>query len=236
MDYLLFVVIGLAGSLISAVFGFGTALLVIAVGSHVIPVKEAIALGTVLFAASTITKSLLFRRETDWAVVGVITVGCVPFAAVGAMALAYIPAPMVKKLLGVMVLVYLGLTLANRFPSFRIGWLGLLAGSALYGFVSGLLGSGNLVKVILFREMNITKQAFVGAMAATSVLSNLVKLSTYSLSGILKPEMAGYAVALALSGAATALIGRSLLEKLSARQFQAGVQVLLGLAAVALLL
>jgi len=230
-----FVLIGLAGSLISAVFGFGTALLVIAVGSQVIPVKEAIALGTVLFAASTITKSLLFRRQTNWAVVGIITLGCLPFAALGALVLAFAPALLIKKMLGLMVLAYLALTLTKRFPSFRIGWTGLLAGSALYGFVSGLLGSGNLIKVVLFREMNITKEAFVGAMAATAVLSNLVKVSTYAMTGILRPEMAWHAVTLAVAGAVAALLGRAILRKISAHQFQIGVQILLGIAAAALL-
>ena len=235
LEYLLFVIIGLAGSLVSAVFGFGTALLVIALGSHVIPVKEAIALGTVLFAASSITKSLLFRRQTDWKVVGVITLGCLPFAALGAFALTYVPADLVKKLLGIMLLVYLGLTLTNWLPSIRIGWAGLLGGSALYGFVSGLLGTGNLVKVILFREMNITKEAFVGAMAATAVLSNIVKLSTYTATGLLTVEMAWPAAALVLAGVLSSAVGRSILGRMSNTQFQGGVQVLLGIAALALL-
>ena len=41
---MLFAVLGFAASIISAVFGFGTALIVLAVGSHILPVKDAIAL------------------------------------------------------------------------------------------------------------------------------------------------------------------------------------------------
>ena len=65
---MLFVLLGCTASIISAVFGFGTALIVLAVGSHIIPVKDAIALGTVLFTASTVLKTVLFGKHIDWRV------------------------------------------------------------------------------------------------------------------------------------------------------------------------
>lgn len=235
MDYALFVAIGLAGSLASAVFGFGTALLVVAVGSHVIPVKTAIALGTVLFTASTITKTALFGRHIDWQVVSIMAVGCLPFAYLGAQVLAIAPAETIKTALGLMVLAYLALSLTNRLPSFKIGFIGLAVGSALYGFVSGLLGSGNLIKVILLREMKITKEAFVGAMAATSIISNLAKLTSYIRNDLLTADMVWPAAILAAGAVATAILGRSVLRKLKVRHFEIGVQILLGLAAAALL-
>lgn len=235
MDYALFVAIGLAGSLASAVFGFGTALLVVAVGSHVIPVKEAIALGTVLFAASTITKTALFGRHINWRVVSVMAIGCLPFAYLGAQLLAIAPAGTIKVALGLMVLAYLALSLTKRLPSLKIGFVGLAVGSALYGFVSGLLGSGNLIKVILFREMKITKEAFVGAMAATSIISNLAKLTSYIRNDLLTADMAGPATILAMGAVVTAVLGRLVLRKLKVRQFEIGVQILLGVAAAALL-
>ncbi|MEY8830974.1 hypothetical protein AB9K34_21595, partial [Sedimentitalea sp. XS_ASV28] len=97
------------------------------------------------------------------------------------------------------------------------------------------LGSGNIIKVMLFREMKITKEAFVGAMAATAVLSNIVKLTSYIRTDLLTIDMAWTALALILVAVAVALIGRLFLKKLSAHAFQTGVQVLLGIAAIALL-
>jgi uncharacterized membrane protein YfcA len=235
MDHTLFVLIGLIGALASAVFGFGTALLVLAIGSHVLPVKETIALATVLFTASTVTKTFLFARHVDWKVVAIMAVACLPFAYLGAELLAVAPAEAIKRLLGAMVLIYLGLSLTNRLPRIRIGTGGLIAGSALYGFVSGLLGSGNLIKVIVFREMNITKEAFVGAMAATSVMSNAAKLTSYTRTGILTADMAVPALALCASAVIAAFAGRMILKKIAVGTFETGVQVLLGAAAIMLL-
>ncbi|MGI9426506.1 MAG: sulfite exporter TauE/SafE family protein [Hyphomicrobiaceae bacterium] len=236
MDYALFVLVGLAGSLASAVFGFGTALLVLAIGSHVLPVKETIALATVLFTASTVTKTLLFGRHIDWKVVAIMAVACLPFSYLGAQLLAAVPADHIKRLLGVMVLAYMVLSLSRLLPAIKIGTAGVIVGSALYGFVSGLLGSGNLIKVIMFREMRMTGEAFVGAMAATSVMSNIAKLGAYSQTGLLHCGLVWPALALALSAIGAAFVGRAILRKIDGRTFETGVQVLLGAAAAALLI
>ncbi len=235
LDQIAFILIAFVASFASAIFGFGSALLVLAFGSLVLPVKVAIALATVLFTASTVTKSLLFRDHIDWKMVGVMSFACLPFAYHGAQLLAVAPAEFVKPMLGAMVFIYLGLTITKRLPSISIGMLGLFAGSALYGFVSGFLGSGNIIKVILFREMKITKEAFVGAMAATAVLSNIVKLTSYIRTGLLTVDMAWTALTLVFVAVAVALIGRLFLKKLSAQAFQTGIQILLGIAAIALL-
>ncbi len=235
MEYVAFVALGFAASIISSVFGFGTALVVLAVGSHILPVKETIALATVLFAASTLTKTLLFRNHIDWKIAGIMAICSLPFSYLGASLLIVVPADALRRLLGVMVLVYLIMTVFKLSPKFKIGTPGLVAGSAAYGFVSGLLGSGNLIKAIIFREMSITKEAFVGAMAATSVLSNLAKLTAYSQSEILTTQMAWPIAGLIASAVTVALIGRFLLRKISAVQFGYGIQVILAVAAIGLI-
>ena len=236
MEYAAFVVLGFVSSIISSVFGFGTALVVLAVGSHLLPIKETIALATVLFAASTLTKTLLFRNHIDWKIAGTMAICSLPFSYLGASLLAVVPADALKRLLGAMVLAYLAMNLFKLRPRFKIGTPGLVAGSAAYGFVSGLLGSGNLIKAIIFREMSITKEAFVGAMAATSVLSNFAKLSAYSQSGILTAEMAWPIAGLIVSAVAVALIGRFLLQKISAIHFGYGIQIVLAVAAIGLVI
>lgn len=236
MEYVLFVLIGFVSALVSAVFGFGTALLVISVGAHVLPVKEAIVLGSVLFAASTVTKTIVYRQHIDWKVVGVIAVACVPFSYVGSLALSVVAADGVQRAFGAMVLLYVLLTNTNLMPRFRVKTPGLMAGSAIYGFVSGFLGSGNLIKVIMFREMAITKEAFVGAMAATAVMSNLVKLMGYWQGQLLWLDMIYPALGLTVSAVVSVFLGKFVLRKISPQVFETGVKVILCVAAAALLL
>ena len=128
------------------------------------------------------------------------------------------------------------LRITNRLPGFKIGTVGLVAGSALYGFVSGLLGSGNLIKVVMFREMHITKEAFVGAMAATSVMSNFAKIFSYTQSSLLHTGLMWPARALVASAVVAAFVGRAVLHKIGIKTFDAGVSLLIGIAAVALMI
>lgn len=220
----------------SAVFGFGTALLVLAVGSHVLPVKETIALATVLFAASTITKTLVFGKHIDWRVAGFMAVVSLPFAYAGASLMTHMPTELLKRTLGAMILLYIIFTRFKRFPAFKIGTMGLFFGSASYGFISGLLGSGNIIKAVMFREMWISKEAFVGAMAATSVLANLAKLTAYTNSDLLGRELAVEIVGLIAAAVLAVFIGRRLLRAIDASQFEAGLQIVLAVSAVGLLI
>jgi len=159
-----------------------------------------------------------------------------PFAYYGASLVADAPGGLIRRLLGVMILIYLILTNHDLLPRFRIALPVLVLGSAGYGFLSGLLGSGNVVKVILFREMNITREAFVGAMAATSVLANIAKLFAYTRDELLTAAHLWPAAGLVASAVIAAFTGRHLVSRFSEHLFGLGLKIILGLAAIGLLI
>lgn len=164
------------------------------------------------------------------------SLGSLPFAYLGAELLVETPPVVAKRLLGLMVLLYLFLDLIKRVPAVRLGTIGIIASSGLYGFLSGLLGSGNIVKVVLLREMKMTKEAFVGVMAASSVLANIVKLISYGTTGLMTSEMLLPAFALILCAIFMAFIGRIVLGKIETHIFEVGLKILLGVAAFALVI
>lgn len=112
--------LGFIASLLSAVFGFGTALIVLAVGSHILPVKDAIALGTVLFTTSTVLKTMLFGMHINWRVAGTMAFTSLPFAYLGALLLEDMPTELLRQLLGSTILLYLALSILNLFPRLKI--------------------------------------------------------------------------------------------------------------------
>ena len=208
-------------------------MIVLAIGPHLIPVEEAIALAAVLFAASTITKTILFREHMDWKIVGIMALASVPFAYAGGLLLSQMDPVLTRRLLGLMILLYLATSIFKP-PSIRMGLPGIAVGSAAYGFVSGLLGSGSVIKVVMLRELKITREAFVGAMAATSVLASGAKIVAYGQSGLLKAELWLTMLGLTVVAVIAAMVGRRYLSKLSLSGFDLGVRVLLAVAALAL--
>ncbi len=235
VELIAFVALALAGSLVAAVFGFGSALIVLTAGPYLIPVTDAIALSAVLFGASTLTKTLLYWRQIDWKIVAVMAVASVPFAYLGAELVSVINPEVLRRMLAVMILLYLTLDTFDLIPRFKIGMAGLIGGSAAYGFASGLMGTGSLIKVVMFREMNISKQAFVGAMAASSVLASFSKIVSYSRANLLHADMMPVILALVVMAVAAALIGRRFLLHLSTRGFEIGLRIILAIMAAGLL-
>lgn len=236
MEYWLFVTLGFIASAVAAVFGFGSAMIMLAFGPYLVGAEQAIALSAVLFGASTLTKSLLFRKHLDWKVVAIMATASVPFAYLGGLMMPLLPNGMLARLLGVMILIYLLISRFDVLPRFRIGTPGLVAGSAAYGLASGLVGSGNIIKVVMFREMNITREAFVGAMAATSVLASFAKITAYWQGNLLNDSMMMLIAALVAVAVSAALLGRSTLRAISSDWFDRGVRLLLLFAAIGLLI
>lgn len=233
--YLIFIAVSLGASIVSAVFGFGTAMFVLAAGSLILPVKECIALATILFTGNTLMKSGLYWREINWRLTAIMSLVSLPFAFIGAQIMAVAPVDLLQTLLAVLTLIYVALHLRGPMPHVALSRPLVYGASGLYGFFSGLIGTGNLIKAIFLQRAGFEKQAFVGVMAATSVLANLGKLVSYSHSGILQPGHWKPGLALVAISILSTIAGRSLLRRLSSAHFQRGVLCLLIVLAVALI-
>ena len=234
-EHLAFILLGFTASLASAVIGFGSALLVLAIGPYFLPVKEVIALSAILFLASTLSKSIIFFRHIDWKLVAVMSIASFPFAYLGASLMSRAPVLFLERLLGCMILTYILFNILGPVRPLKISIKGLLLGAVSYGFISGMLGSGNLVKAVLLRELNFSKESFVGAMAATSILANFAKIISYSQSGLLYEQLVFPAIGLALSALCAVIVGRHLLRRVTDIQFTGAIQLVLGVSAIGLL-
>lgn len=158
-----------------------------------------------------------------------------PFAYLGASIVSGISVLLLERLLGGMILTYILLDVFGMTRPLKVETKGLLFGAMGYGFISGILGSGNLVKAILFREMKFSKESFIGAMAATSVLANFAKIVGYKQSGLLTERMIFPAIGLGISAICAVLFGRYLLRRVTNGQITVAVQFVLGVSAIGLL-
>lgn len=236
MDTLLFVGIALVGSTLSAVFGLGSALLVIALGSHILPIQETIALATVMFTAGTLSRTIVYRHHIDWRLTALMTTFSVPFAYLGAMALAVAPVEFLKISLGSIALLYVGLAFSGWKPRFAVGRGIIALGASAHGFMSGLLGTGNVIKAIMFDHMGLRKQAFVGLMAATSVVANFAKISRYITDGLISERHIVPSIGLVICVIISTIVGRLLLKRVPPDHFRNGVLLVLTAASIGLII
>lgn len=235
LPYLLFIAASAAASVVSAVFGFGTAMIVLAVGAMVLPVKETIALATVIFTSNTVIKTWLYRREIDWPLAVWMSLASLPFAYLGAVVMIWAPVEFMQKALGILVVIYVVMQVRRPKTDLHLSKPVILGCSGLYGFLSGLLGTGNVVKAMFLQRAGLERHGFVGVMAATSVLANVVKLGTYGKAGILTLGHGPAAFGLVLVSLVSTIAGRAVLHRVNSDQFRIGVLVILTVIATTLL-
>lgn len=232
----LFIVLGFGSCLVSATFGFGSALFVLAVGSYLVPIKETIALGAVLFAVADTSQAILLRKYVDWPVALAFALISIPFSYVGASLVPIVPTELLQKGLGLMALCYLIVHCSPWRIYFKPGEKQLFVVSGVYGFLSGFLGGGTVVSAIFFRETGLRKEGFVGLMAATSLSANITKAITYTRAGLINGHHSMMVLGLTLSALLAVFLGHMLRTNLPDKNFYHGTSMMLGVVAIGLLM
>ncbi|WP_085907259.1 sulfite exporter TauE/SafE family protein [Kiloniella majae] len=234
MEPYIFITIAFVGSLISAIFGLGSGFIVLSLGSLFIPIKDCIALTTILFMASTFTKTILYHQYINWRLSAIIALGSIPFSWLGAETLASIdPEPLRPLLAGFIILSVIINSLGIKLSLPKRTSIALST-AALYGYVSGLLSSGNPIKALALDRMGFEKQSFIGVMAATALGVNITKLISYSGNNILRPEHYPLGAALIMISIASALIGKKLIHGIESDKYRQGLSIILIFSAITL--
>jgi len=236
VNSLLFLVIVYFASVVSTLVGFGSALITLPFASLVVDIKKAIGVIAVYYLAMNVGKTLSFRKHIDWRVSKLIVLGSIPGGFLGASALYYSPPGVLKKILGLLVLMYV----LNRFVKFfrepNVGERGLVFTGVVYGFFSGLVGTGSAIKAPVLLSYGLRKESFAGTHGVTGLVLNAIKIGLYLASGILTFEDFPFGLILVVVGVLGLQTGKYFLHKVSPRLFERLVIVMLSLASIKLLI
>jgi uncharacterized membrane protein YfcA len=166
-------------SFISTVAGLGAALIILPLFVYFLgPTSTVVAL-TLCMIWGNINKIYFFRHAIDKQVVFLVVVGGIPAAALGAFILPWINPALLKKFMGVIILLFI----LTRLFSGRILWKIKLnhfpfIGVAT-GLVSGLIGAAGPVNAPFFLNYGLVKEQFNGTNAATALIMHCVKILVY---------------------------------------------------------
>lgn len=210
--------------LVSAVAGFGGALLLLPIFVVAFGVRDAVAVLTIVQLTSNISRVFLNRSELDRSVVKWFTLGAVPAAVLGSLLFVAAPAPVLTKAIGAFLL--MAVVWLRWGPTVRSVNDHVLVGvGAASGLGSALVGSvGPLVAPFMLAR-GLTKGAYIGTEAATAVVMHLTKLVVFGLAAVLTLPGIGYGIALAPASAGGTFVGRQVVDRLPAQAFAVLVQV-----------
>lgn len=224
-----------AAGMLSAVTGFGGAVIVTPLFVAVLGVRDAVAVLTVVQLASNVSRVALNRHEVDRSIVLAFSAGAVPAAVVGALLFAVTPVPALVRAVGVFLLVAVAwLRLAPPLP--RLGGRAVAGLGAASGLGSALVGSvGPFVAPFLLAQ-GLVRGAYIGTEAATAVVMHLVKLVVYGAVAVLTMTGLLYGLLLVPASVAGSWMGRRVVERMPVEAFRAVVEVGLVVAGVLLIL
>lgn len=228
--------IALAAGTLAAVAGFGGAVVLLPVLVWAFGVRDAVPILTVAQVVGNGSRVWFNRRELVLPVAGWFALGAVPLAVAGGVLFASAPAPFLKRLLGVflvLTLIYRRTALGRRS---RVGLRGFAAVGASFGFLSALVGTVGPLAAPFFLSYGLVKGAYIGTEALTALTMHAVKLGVYGGYALLgwRTLLTGLAVgAVLLVGAA---IGKRLLDRVPERLFPRLVEVVLLVSGLQLLL
>ncbi len=230
-DVVLFGVLNFMASILSGCFGFGAALVLIVAGTVILPPAQIVALSTLRFVANNVALYLHSKGSTDWVLARTILVAGIPSAIVGALLLSYTSAALMKLILGALAVLYFvsavltksGKTDADE----RSSNTKVVLSGVGYGFFSGLVGTGNVIKAALFDNIGLTHATFVSTMAVTSLGVNATKLFVYFQSRLFSVSDLPFIVAMIVGSLSGLSVGILLRGKLSAERFRSLVRVII---------
>ncbi|MFN3863439.1 MAG: TSUP family transporter [Erythrobacter sp.] len=216
---------------ISGSAGFGGALLLLPLLTRVAGAEAAVPLLTVAQLLGNAARIGFNFRTIAWRPVGLFLLGALPAAALGALWFASLPPAAAVRLIGAALLSFVVLRATGLLqfePSPRL----LLAGGAMTGLLSGLVGTAGPLGAAIFLSLNLPPLAYLASEAVTALAMHLVKLAVYETRLALDPEFWPLALALGAAMVLGTWAGKAITAKLSPERFRLLVSILL--AAVAL--
>ncbi|MDD4319687.1 MAG: sulfite exporter TauE/SafE family protein [Candidatus Peribacteraceae bacterium] len=226
----------LAASVLSTATGVGGMVLLLPFAALQFGAKEAVGIVTLFGLCQNINKIVVFRHAIRWRIGWRMIAWSVPAAIAGSLVLPLVPADLFRKLLAGTVLLYLANDLFRLVPSRGRPERFLPLLSVVYGFLSGLIGTGNIVKGPLFTGLGLLKEAYVGTYAFTALFMNIPKLASYVATGTLGIDALRQSVPFLLLSVAGTYAGSILLRRVRSDIFYYAVTASFVLSAVALLL
>lgn len=220
----------------TAVPGAGT--LAVAVFAAALPARESTAALLVLLLVGDLFAIWLYRHDVDWATLRRLVIPVIIGMVVGAVFLGTSSDPVVRRVIGVILLGLLGLTLwrrrresapdPGRVAGYSYGWLG--------GFTTMVANAGGPVMSMYLLAMRLPVKMFLGTAAYFFFAVNLAKLPFQVGIGLLNWQIVTLTAVLMPLVVITAFLGRWLAPRIPQTVFDRLVLMLTAVGAIYLLI
>ncbi|MDY8108435.1 sulfite exporter TauE/SafE family protein [Fulvimarina sp. 2208YS6-2-32] len=211
-------------SALTAAFGLGGGVTLLALMSFALPVAVLIPLHGVVQFASNAGRLGVQRRAVRWDKAMPFILGGLIGAAIGALTVVTLPEAVLRLLLGsfIMMTIVLKLPALGRLKD----WQYALAG-AVTTFLSMFVGASGPLNAVLFTRAFSERKQVVATMAAVNASQHALKVAAFLVAGVVLGPYAVLAAAMTVTGFLGTLAGTSVLGRLDERLFRKALNIML---------
>ena len=220
------------------VVGFGTSILMVPILALSMNPFDALIVAGVIDFFNNIWKIALFPRKIDWSVAIPFSIAGVIAAVIGATITVALPVLWFKKVLGLLLIVYVIYSFYKPTFTLKKDRTNTLIGGGFYGFIAGFIGMGGPIRGAFLTAFNLTKGYYVATNGVIAGLVDAVRVSMYWWHG---EDIYSFAwpfvlIGLIILSFLSALVGRALINKVNAQAFRKIIMVFLAIAGLLLLI
>ena len=220
---------------ISGAAGFGGALLLLPVMTHVLGPRLAVPLLTVAQLLGNLSRAGFGCNQIRWRPVGYFVLGAVPASVVGSRVFVALPKEHITTGIGMLLILFV---LARRLGKLTLSVpeKSLVFGGALVGFLSAVVGSAGPLGAALFLGLQLPSVAYVASEAVTAVAMHVTKLIVYGRYALISVNDIGPGLFLGAAMVLGSWTGKRIIERLPRARFVSLVEALMVLSALQLIL
>ncbi|MEM8799176.1 MAG: sulfite exporter TauE/SafE family protein [Pseudomonadota bacterium] len=219
-------------SAMTAAFGIGGGVALMAVMAQVMPPFALIPVHAVVQMGSNISRLILLFRDVNWWATGWFAVGGLAGALTGVNTVVTLDAAILQLILGVFILV--SFAVPSRITA-KAGAPLVVLGAVLSTFTSFFIGASGPLTSVVVKSLGIERHAHVATFSAAMSLQHGAKIIAFGWLGFAFAEYAIAMVAMISAGFLGTLAGRFLLNKMSETYFRWGLNGCLALLALRLI-
>lgn len=219
-------------SAVTAAFGLGGGVIMLAVLVNFLPVAAVIPVHAVIQMGSNSSRAFLMRKHIVWSIFGYFFLGALAGAIIGGQFVVALPEGI---LLGILGLFILYITWGPKPKNLKLGKVGYIIGGVITTFATMFIGAtGPLAMALLPRE-SLEKQQVSGTHGSLLVIQHGLKIIIFGFLGFQFKAWALFLLIMIAVGFLGTLSGRAILQRIPAKYFQLGITTILTIMAIRML-
>lgn len=184
MDYFIFAIICFFGGILSSLVGVGGGVLVLSLILTMTPFLVGSSIHSIVMLVGNIQKAIMLKEHIKREIIFRFITGAIPGALAGAYIVSLIPDHVLYLIFGIFLLLFCAMEFFKSNLKYSVHlndfyWVG-----GMTGISAGILGAPGPIHAPFFLRYGLTKEAFIGTAAVTTIIVHISKLSVFFRLGI----------------------------------------------------